>query len=126
MTQPVYKLLIFLKRRPGMSREDFRDYYERAHAPLCAKYVVGACRYVRRYATPLPADGGEMDFDVITEIWFEDRAVFEQVMQFAPRAALPDEVLADEERLFDRTRTRYAAVIEHDSDAASLGVAPAG
>jgi hypothetical protein len=124
--KPIYKLLIFLKRRPGMSLEEFRAYYEGSHAPLCEKYVVGACRYVRRYVTPLPADGDdqapEMDFDVITETWFEDKALFDQVVQHAPRAALPPEVLADEERLFDRSRTRYAAVTEYDTEAVAGAV----
>jgi hypothetical protein len=115
----IFKLLIFLKRRPGMSLEAFRDYYENVHARLGEKYAAGLRRYVRRYVEPLPhaATGApaEMSFDVITELWFDDRAVFEKVAQFAPRGELPAEVLADEERLFDRSKTRYATVIELDS-----------
>jgi len=30
-----YKILLFMKRRPGMSVESFREYYEERHAPLC-------------------------------------------------------------------------------------------
>jgi len=115
----IFKVLIFLKRRPGMSLEAFRDYYENVHAKLGEKYAVNLRRYLRRYVQPLPQAAigapAEMSFDVITELWFDDRAVFEQVAQFAPRGELPADVLADEERLFDRSQTRYATVIELES-----------
>jgi hypothetical protein len=115
----IFKVLIFLKRRPGMSLEAFRDYYENVHARLGEKYAAGLRHYVRRYVQPLP-DGStgtpeEMSFDVITELWFDDRAVFEKVIEFAPRGALPADVLADEERVFDRSKTRYATVVELES-----------
>jgi hypothetical protein len=115
----IFKLLIFLKRRPDMSLEAFRDYYENVHAKLGEKYAVGVRRYVRRYVqhlVPAPTEPpDEMSFDVITELWYDDRAVFEKVAEFAPRGVLPADVLADEERLFDRSKTRYATVIELDS-----------
>lgn len=114
MTKPIYKVLLFLKRRPGMSVEDFRSYYETTHVKLCEKYAVGALRYVRRYLDPV--GGEEMPFDVITEIWLEDRAVFEAVCEMTAKNAPPPEVVADEERLFDRTRSRTATVVECESD----------
>jgi hypothetical protein len=57
-----------------------------------------------------------MDFDVITELWFDDRGVFEKVVAGASRGLLPAAVLADEERLFDRSRSRYATAVEIDSE----------
>jgi hypothetical protein len=49
-----YKILLFMKRRPGMSVEDFREYYETKHVPLAEKYSSGISRYVRRYVDPQP------------------------------------------------------------------------
>ncbi len=78
-TEP-YKILLFMKRRPGMSLEAFQDYYENHHAPLCAKYASGVSRYIRRFLTPHPnpetGEKGELPYDVITELWFEDEAAF--------------------------------------------------
>jgi len=98
---------------------EFREYYEGVHAKLAVKYAVGLKRYMRRYVEPLryaskdaPA---EMEFDVITELWFDDRNIFDNVVKFAARGVLPDDILADEERVFDRPKTRYATVIEADS-----------
>jgi EthD domain len=44
---PVYKVLLFLKRRPGMSVEAFRDYYENTHSKLGEKYSRRLLRYIR-------------------------------------------------------------------------------
>lgn len=119
MATPIYKVLIFLKRRPGMSMDEFRDYYEGVHAKLAVKYAVGLKRYLRRYIEPLryasKEPPPEMEFDVITELWFEDKAIFDNVVKFAARGVLPDDILVDEERVFDRPKTRYATVIEAES-----------
>ena len=50
MAEPVYKILYFMKRRPGMSVADFRDYYENHHSKFVQKYITSDVkRYVRRY-----------------------------------------------------------------------------
>ena len=119
MATPIFKILMFLKRRPGMSVEAFRDYYEGVHSKLGEKYGVGMYKYVRRYVEPLPGSlpdkGNELDFDVVTETWFEDRSVFEKVAAFLSSGELPADVLADEERLFDRSKSRFMTVFECES-----------
>jgi hypothetical protein len=114
-----FKILIFLKRRPGMSVEAFRDYYESHHAKLCEKYTTGVQRYMRRFLDPLPdrATGTTEDlpFDVVTELWFKDEAVFEATVRYLSTSSMPQEVIEDEERLFDRAISRVATVIECES-----------
>jgi hypothetical protein len=123
----MFKLLIFLKRRPGMSLEEFREYYESVHSKLGEKYSRGARRYVRRYLQPFPAPlapgSAELDFDVVTELWYDDRASLEKDLQFSDRPDIAREIEADEERVFDRSKIRYAAVVECDSDPAAFGKA---
>ena len=41
MAATTFKILLFMKRRPDITVEAFRDYYENSHAPLCAKYSAG-------------------------------------------------------------------------------------
>jgi hypothetical protein len=119
-----HKILVFLKRRPGMSLEAFRDYYENHHMPLCLNYAQGMTRYVRRYIDhPLDPDTGavqELDYDVITELWFSDRAIRDAALKFAGRGILPKDVIADEEKLFDRPRNRMVAISECETDPALL------
>lgn len=119
MSENNYKILLFMKRRPGMTLEAFRDYYENHHAPLCAKYASGVSRYVRRFLTPHPnpetGESGELPFDVITELWFEDEATFRGTVQYLSTSIMPDEVVEDEKRLFDRPKLRMATIIECES-----------
>ena len=59
------KQVVFLKRRPGLTMEQFMDYYENQHSQLSKRIgakppLPNAQRYVRRYITPEknPLDGG--------------------------------------------------------------------
>jgi uncharacterized protein (TIGR02118 family) len=114
-----YKVLLFMKRRAGMTVEAFRDYYENHHAPLCAKYAANLKRYIRRYidALPHPETGtpGEPPFDVITELWFDDEAMFKSTLAYITTTIMPAEIVEDEKKLFDRTSFRIATVVERES-----------
>ncbi|HEX7853586.1 MAG TPA: EthD domain-containing protein [Sphingobium sp.] len=120
MPAPVYKILLFMKRRPDISVEAFRDYYENHHAPLAEKYSQGISRYIRRYIDPQdhPETGpaGELPFDVITELWFEDEAVFKGTVKYITAMIMPDEIVEDEKNLFDRSSFRIATVVERETD----------
>ncbi|HEX7872373.1 MAG TPA: EthD domain-containing protein [Sphingobium sp.] len=119
MAGTIYKILLFMKRRPDITVETFRDYYENHHAPLAAKYSQGISRYVRRYLDPQdhPETGpaGELPFDVITELWFEDEAVYRGTVKYLSRTIMPDEIVEDEKNLFDRSSFRIATVVERES-----------
>jgi hypothetical protein len=119
MAESKFKILFFMKRRPGMTFEAFQDYYENHHAPLCEKYSSGVSRYMRRFLTPHPnPETGateEFQFDVITELWFDDEAIFRGTAEYLSTSLMPDEVVEDEKRLFDRAMTRMATVVERES-----------
>jgi len=114
-----YKILLFMKRRPGMTFEAFQDYYENHHVPLCLKYTSGVSRYFRRFLTPHPnpetGTSDELQFDVITELWFDDEATFRGTVQYLATSIMPDEVVEDEKRLFDRAKTRMATLVERET-----------
>jgi uncharacterized protein (TIGR02118 family) len=122
MSKTVYKILLFMKRRPGMSMEAFQEYYETRHAPLAMKYSSGVDRYIRRYLTAHPnpetGESGELPYDVVTELWFEDEAVFKGTVQYLSTSIMPDDIVADEKNLFDRPKIRMATVVERESDMA--------
>lgn len=124
MTSPAlattYKILLPMKRKPGMSVEAFREYYENHHAPLAAQSSGMLSRYVRRYLEPHPhpetGEPGELPYDVITELWFDDEATFRGTLAYLTSTLMPDEIVADEEHLFDRSSFRILTVIECDTD----------
>lgn len=117
MAEPVYKILYFMKRRPGMSVADFRDYYENRHSKFVLKYMNDDVkRYVRRYIEPLPnpetGDNSELAYDVVTELWFEDEAKFKGMVKYISTSLMPDDVIEDEMNLFDRPKIRIATIVE--------------
>jgi uncharacterized protein (TIGR02118 family) len=118
MTKKIYKILLFMKRRPGMSIDAFREYYENHHVPLAMKHGGGVqlSRYVRRYLEPQQhAESGtneELPYDVITELWFDDEATWRGTVQYLSNNVMPAAVVEDELNLFDRATMRMATVVE--------------
>ena len=111
------KTIGLLPRRPGMTVAEFRAYYETHHRVIGEKYLSGfASRYMRRFITPSPSrDTGETpeaDFDVVLEIWYPDRATFEACGRVLSTPEVAAEIVADEERLFDRPRMRFFVIEE--------------
>lgn len=118
-----YKIVLMMKRRAGLSVEAFRDYYEEHHVPLVTKGGVGMTRYVRRYLEPQdhPETGpaGELPYDVITELWFDDERVFRRTLAHLTTTVMPAEIVEDESKLFDRSSFRIATVVERETDLSS-------
>lgn len=113
------KLVYFLKRLPGLSNAEFRDLYEGRHARLGEKHARRATRYVRRYLEPVPElfTGAviEPEHDVITELWYENRADYDADMAHLASPEVVAEIVADEETIFDRSKHRLFMVEECDS-----------
>ena len=117
----MFKIITLLKRRPGMSMAEFIDYYDKSHRLIGEKYLGGkATRYVRRFLHPFPnpitGETPEPEFDVVMEIWFNDRASFEATMASLGAPEIAAEIAEDEEKLFDRSKNRTFWVEEHESD----------
>lgn len=115
-----WKILLFMKRKPGMSVEAFRDYYENHHVPLALKYSAAVTRYVRRYLEPHPNPDsgvtGELPYDVVTELWFDTEEVWRGTVRYLETTVMSDEIVADELNLFDRPTMRMATVVECETD----------
>jgi hypothetical protein len=125
---PMLKVMLLLKRKTGLSLAEFIERYETVHVPLAEKYARGLLRYERHYLHPRPTDlygneVGEPDYDVLTELWYEDEEAFERAqgtLQRHPERIA--DIIADEEELFDRSRSRLAFVEDRISDLARFGL----
>jgi hypothetical protein len=103
-----------------MSLEEFRNYYENHHVKIVEKYMTSANRYVRRYVkpqkNPMTGERIELDFDVMTEIWWESKADMAAAGEKLAEANLYPVIYADEEKLFASHDNRTFTVEECDSD----------
>ena len=118
------KVVTLLTRKPGMTRQAFIDYYESQHRLIGEKYLGGyAVKYQRRYLRPI-ADGvegtAELPCDVLMEIWFPDRDTMDKAMALLATEEAQAEIVADEERVFNRALIRSFVVEEYESDMAAL------
>lgn len=117
-----YKVVSLFKRKQGLSVEEFRHYYENNHTKLFTEYLAqpGIERYVRRYPTPIPNPiSGKVipaEYDVIMEVWFTDRQLYED---FISRKQLDgpgvDIIARDEENFLDRDSMSMNTVEEVDT-----------
>lgn len=98
------KLMFLMKRRPGLTRAEFRDYYENRHAPFMQSVVGRPAEYRRNYVVD-PAEG---DCDAITEILYETEADLAAAQ--AAMAANAERIREDEERFVDRASVRSFVV----------------
>ncbi|MEQ8661552.1 MAG: EthD domain-containing protein [Gammaproteobacteria bacterium] len=116
----MFKVMILIKRKPGMSMEEFIDYYETRHAPLGASKVPNLKRYVRHFVRPYgnavyQADS-DAPCDVLTELWFDDEADFERGMAYLTEPETAAIIAADEEQLFDRASIRFMIMEDHETE----------
>lgn len=102
----MFDIVFTLKRRPGMSRQDFIDYYENTHSQF-VRFFVGARYYRRRYVETMPLPSGIADsaaeppFDVVTEIGFDDLAAYNHAIARLVESGKSEALAEDEKRLFD-------------------------
>jgi hypothetical protein len=109
------RVLAFLTMREGIEREAFIDYYENHHVPLICSLAPAPIVYKRRYLVRDDAINHEdpsIDFDVVTELGFPDRAAY---MAWSAQLSKPgsgEQIVADELKFLDRSRTRAYVVEE--------------
>jgi hypothetical protein len=113
------KIVTLLKRKPGMSREAFIDYYETRHAVLATRVVPGLIDYRRMYLDPEQMAFGMPEsssgYDVITTLVFADADGYQKAFSALSDPAIAQQIAEDEERLFDRTCIRAWVVDERRS-----------
>ena len=93
------KAMSLIKRKAGLTQEEFSRHYEEVHVPLALTYFPFK-GYVRNYVIKA-SDAEEPWFDCITEVWFETMEHCQAAADFSVSGEY--EVIAeDEEKFMDR------------------------
>lgn len=107
------KMIVLFRRKPGLTPEQFRDYYENQHAPLALKLFPYMQRYRRNYirhdlahkrATGEPLNSAA-DFDAIVEITFASKKDYDRMMHDMAKPEIREQVVEDEKRFLERSAT---------------------
>lgn len=92
------KAIYLIRRKPGMSAQDFHRYWREVHGVIAAR-IPGLQRYVQCHAIPRDDDGAE--YDGAAEAWFDDMDAVRRAVASPEYAA----ARADEARFIDLART---------------------
>jgi uncharacterized protein (TIGR02118 family) len=101
------KLITFNYRKPGLSPQEFQDYWQNKHGQLVLRNFAALGRYVQNHATVSSYDfGAEPDFDGVLEAWLTSLEAF-HAGEGAPEN---DAMRADEANFLDPVRFRFMLV----------------
>lgn len=108
------KLIAMIKRKAGLSRQEFIDYYEGTHVPFVTR-ASGAffIDYKRNYICEELTGSGSDDFDVVTEVWIKDRAALDGLLAMMTESPWARELAIDEDRFVDRASMRMFVTEEY-------------
>ncbi len=91
------KIVIFFKRKPGMSVEDFQKHWRTTHADIIVR-LPGIRRYVQSHVLASGYRKGEPVYDGVAESYFDDTQAMKALAKLPEYAA----VLADEPNFIER------------------------
>jgi uncharacterized protein (TIGR02118 family) len=102
------KVIATLKRRPGLTPDEFERYYFERHAQLASEVIppeiAGEIRYyVHNYAVRFGDGGSDAPYDCVAEIGFDDLEAMERWNAWY-RSADGKVLRDDEDNFMDRSR----------------------
>ena len=120
------KAIFLLKRKDGITHEQFREHYEKSHAKLGQKYFGHLLiSYERNYVTQVRASRSQglrpasFDYDCITEWILRDEAALAAVYDVFKIPEIGKEFFDDEGRFLDRDAV--TSIICTDDDVINTG-----
>ena len=108
------KLIALICKKPAISEEDFKTYYEENHVPLIESIFPTITGYKRTYlseanmlndALPLASDGDHSLFNVITELTYDDEDSLNQFFERGADNKVIEAIRNDEANFLDGEQT---------------------
>jgi len=115
------KLIMCLKRRSDISREEFQSYWKNKHGPFFMEnaHVMGAKKYVQSHTLSSPLNEGMREsrgmleaFDGVAEVWFESEEELMAAMGSSEMAELGPKLVSDENNFIDHSQSSAFIVEE--------------
>jgi EthD domain len=110
------KIMAFLTKKEDIETRAFIEYYENHHVPLIRSLAPTPIGYKRNYLVrgdEFNIEDRAIDFDVVTELVFPDRAAYLAWGAQLSRSDSGEHVVSEDELKFlDRSRTRAYVVEE--------------
>jgi len=109
------KHFFLITKKPEISAEEFRAYYEAHHVPLIKRLLPMFAHYQRHYLdrsqSRIDAAQPDPDFDVITEIHFASQDDYDAFLQTASDPDVLAAIRADEANFLISDATRSLRIL---------------
>ncbi|HEU5415024.1 MAG TPA: EthD domain-containing protein [Candidatus Angelobacter sp.] len=102
------KLVYCISRKPGLTDQEFVDYWKNVHAPIGAR-IPGVRRFVQSRRLSIPGDISAGDFDGMVELWFDNV----EALLAARRSPEWKASTEDEANFIDHSKVAYFISEEH-------------
>ncbi len=113
----MFKIIALIPRKPGLTHEEFRDYYENNHAPLAVKHVPQFRGYIRNFIRPLEGFEGEpVGYDAVVEFYYDSKEAWDEVSKLYLEGEIGKVLIPDEDTFMDRSRMQVLIAEECASD----------
>ncbi|MBD62940.1 MAG: hypothetical protein CMD68_02545 [Gammaproteobacteria bacterium] len=108
------KLIALICKKPSISEQDFKSYYENNHVPLIKSLFSTLTGYKRTYllessmlndTLPLESDGVPSQFNAITELTFDDDDGLIQFFERGTDHEVVEAIRKDEANFLDGEKT---------------------
>ena len=122
----MYKVLHFIKRKPHLTHEQFRDHFERSHAAMALKFCGHLFSSYQRNFIDVVYTGGdsreensgygprEAEWDLISEWILPDEAALNEIYRIMQTPGIDELFRADEDRIIDRRATMTVPCAVYD------------
>jgi len=111
------KVIAMIRRLPGTTPQQFKDYYETRHVPLINRLLPFYAEYKRNYLTQdLRKDQDPFGYDVVTVLGFASGDDYEAWWKAVTTPAIAAEIGADEKNFLVSSATRMWIVEECATD----------
>jgi hypothetical protein len=133
----MFKVMWLMKRKPELTHEQFREHFERSHAPMAQKYVGHLySEYRRNYMSEVWCGGDprregsgygprEWAWDLVSEWIMPDEAAFNEILRIMESPEIRKEFEEDEDRFIDRSATVMVPCVVADTGTGDGHAAPA-
>lgn len=103
------KIISLIKKKSGLTDEEFYHYWKEKHGPLAVKVIPGLRKYIQNHPVRLP--GVKYEMDGIVETWFDNLEACQDFMTWR-QSGEAKVLLDDEDKFVDSSMVRYI-VEEH-------------
>lgn len=116
MSSPAVKVVALIRKKQGITTEQFKEYYEGTYVPLILSITSTISRYIRNYVQENsdwhPASENPTIYDCVTEVWFDTEEGFAKFLKDFTTGETVARVSADEDTFVDKPNGQVFVVKE--------------